>query len=355
MKEKIKLFWILHVSGWVLLDLVYLILYYRNYFNDFKTIGGLLITHATGFITSSIFRNIYKRSNYQNRSVFFILSLSAFTTVIFANIWFWLDVFFSMALTPFAELISRYTINTYLSRIWSNTFILFTWSALYFSINFLYDFRTQKSRTDQANQLAQAAQLQMLRYQLNPHFLFNSLNSIRALIEEDKSRAKSMITELSEFLRYSLVSKNYSDVPLSSELEAIKHYLAIEKTRYEENLDVTYDIDNEAENFPVLSFLIHPIIENAIKYGMQTSKLPLRLKISAKVEDEKIKIEMCNSGRWIESAERENMHIKSTGTGLKNVRERLQNAFPDNYVFEIKHDEDMVCVRIEISNKTKAV
>jgi two-component system, LytTR family, sensor kinase len=355
LKEKNKLFWILQISGWVLLDFMYLILYYRNYFNNFKIIGGLVITHFCGFVVSLGLRQIYKRSAYKNKSIPFILILSGLGSVISANIWFWIDALASLSVNTYSEIFGRITVNSYLSNIWSNTFVMFNWSALYFSINFWYDFRIQKNRTDQANQLAQAAQLQMLRYQLNPHFLFNSLNSIRALIEEDKLRAKSMITELSEFLRYSLVSKNYSDVPLSSELEAIKHYLAIGKTRYEENLDIAYDIDSEAENFPVLSFLIHPVIENAIKYGMQTSKLPLHLKISAKVEDGKIKIEICNSGRWIESSERENMHIKSTGTGLNNVRARLQNAFPDNHVFEIKHDSEKVCVRIEITNNAKTV
>lgn len=341
----------LQISGWLFIDTIYILIYYRNYFTDLKVIAGVFLTHFSGFIISLLIRQIYKRSNYNNRSIPSILGMIFLVVLVSANIWYWLDFLISIPVTSYEVLISRITFNYYLSNIWSNSFIFFTWSALYFSINFWFDFRAQRSRTEHANQLAQAAQLQMLRYQLNPHFLFNSLNSIRALIDEDKFRAKSMITELSEFLRYSLVSKNYSDVPLTSELEAIRHYLAIEKTRYEDNLEVEFNIDREAENYPVLSFLIHPLIENAIKYGMQTSSMPLKLKVAAKVINEAVVIEICNSGRWLEPDERDNMHIKSTGIGIKNVKDRLENAFPERHKFDILKNENSVCIKIEINNR----
>jgi len=189
----------------------------------------------------------------------------------------------------------------------------------------------------------------MLRYQLNPHFLFNSLNSIRALIDEDKRNAKNMITELSEFLRYSLISKNYSDVPLIDEIEAVKHYLSIEKKRFEEKLNIKIKIDPLAEDYPVLSFLIHPIIENAIKYGMQTSSLPLKIYVGAKVRNNRLLIEVRNSGKWIEA--QGNNNLPSTGIGLKNVQLRLQNAFPNSHSFKIEKNKNDVCIKIEIEKK----
>ena len=132
------------------------------------------------------------------------------------------------------------------------------WSALYFGIKFLQNWQLQQERTEKAHVLAQTAQLQMLRYRINPHFLFNSLNSIRALIGENRQSAKALVTELSEVLRYSLLSKNYHDVPLKNEIEALQHYFAVEKIRYEDKLEVTYEIDQEAWDYPVLSFLLHP-------------------------------------------------------------------------------------------------
>jgi len=253
----------------------------------------------------------------------------------------------------FENLKSMLTVQYFLSISLSRSFPLIIWSILYFMINLWMDWNMQQGRIEKANALAQSAQLQMLRYQLNPHFLFNALNSIRALIDEDKLNAKTMITELSEFLRYSLISKNYSDVPLRQELEAIRHYLEIEKKRYEEKLDVEFKIDPLAEEFPVLSFLIHPLVENAIKYGMQTSDLPLRIQISAQVKKEVLSIFVLNTGRWLDTHGEDIHSTSGTGTGLHNVRQRLENAFPGNHQFELKRNGNMVGVKIEIHKQLK--
>jgi two-component system, LytTR family, sensor kinase len=192
--------------------------------------------------------------------------------------------------------------------------------------------------------------LQMLRYQLNPHFLFNALNSIRALIEEDKNKAKSMITELSEFLRYSLISKNYKNVPLREELKAIEHYFKIEKKRFEDKLQVVFNVDERAEDFPVLSFLVHPLVENAVKFGMQTSKMPLEINLYAEIENDGLVLEISNSGKWVENNSQDH---NGTGTGLKNIQERLENAFPNKHSFEINKMENLVSIIIKINSISK--
>ena len=196
--------------------------------------------------------------------------------------------------------------------------------------------------------MAQSAQLQMLRYQLNPHFLFNAMNSIRALIDEDENKAREMITELSEFLRYSLDSKHYSDIPLKNEIEAIQHYFAIQKKRYEDKLEVFYDIEPQAGEYPVLSFLVHPLVENAIKYGMRTSSMPLIIHLRAKVLDDTLRIEVINTGRWIEPAGPEAQMTEGTRTGMDNVLRRLENAFPNRHRFEAVEEEGRVRVQLEI-------
>lgn len=348
-KTKNKLFWILQISGWVTLYLIYLILYYRDYLLDVPRMAALFTSHLSGFVVTILLRYVYRRFKYDIKSIPQILLVILIASLIFANIWFWADVAFTYISGAYFTNFRNFTLANYVNYIWSNTFVFVAWSSLYFGIKFWFDFQEQRNRTEQANMLAQTAQLQMLRYQLNPHFLFNSLNSIRALVEEDKQRAKGMITELSEFLRYSLVSKNYSNVPFNDELDAMKHYLAIEKTRYEENLMIEYKIDPSAENYPVLSFLIHPIIENALKYGMQTSVMPLRLTISANVRDDTFCVEICNSGKWIQR-ENSNHSSESTGTGLENVRRRLVNAFPGKHNLTINKTDGKVCVKIEIQN-----
>ena len=351
-KSKFSLFWQLQISGWLVLFLVYLLLYYRNYWDDTRTLAGLLITYVAGFIISILLRKFYQRIKYQSRSILFISIAAIVSTIVSANLWFWLDVLLTKIILGNVETYNQLTINRYISYIWTHSFVMFLWSALYFSIKLWDEWRIQKNRAEKADELAHSAQLQMLRYQLNPHFLFNSLNSIRALVEEDKLRAKSMITELAEFLRYSLISKNYSDVPLSNELEAMKHYFSIEKTRYEDKLEVNFDIDPQAEEYPVLSFLMHPLIENAIKYGMKTSKLPLKIDITAKVENNLLRIKVCNTGKWIEPSSNENKKT-STGTGLSNVKQRLENAFPNSHSFQIQNDNDRVCIQLEINKNKK--
>jgi two-component system LytT family sensor kinase len=302
----------------------------------------LLVTYFTGFWVSVALRYYYIKIDFRNLTIPWLITTLIIGSIASAFIWYWADSLLSITFRPSSY--SRMQLQHYFSFAWSNSFVVILWSALYVSFNFWFDYREQETKLKQANELAHTAQLQMLRYQLNPHFLFNSLNSIRALVEEDKIRAKSMITELSEFLRYSLVSRNFSNVPLSNELEAMEHYFAIEKTRYEEKLQVNFNIDPAANDFPVLSFLIHPIIENAIKYGMQTSELPLTITIDAKIMNDKLRLAISNTGKWVEPE----TTSSGTGTGLDNVKQRLENAFPNKHSFNTKFENNLVTVEIEI-------
>jgi anti-sigma regulatory factor (Ser/Thr protein kinase) len=264
-----------------------------------------------------------------------------------------------LAARPQTPVASNFRMNP-LSMLFYFEILLFAWSVLYFVVHFWMLYMEQKSRTQRADLLAKHSQLLMLRYQLNPHFLFNALNSARALIDEDEKNAKAMITELSEFLRYSLVSKNDTDVPLSQEIEAIRHYFSIEKKRYEEKLDVGFNIAPLAEDYPVVPFLLHPLVENAVKYGMRTSPLPLRIRISADVADGRLRMDVSNSGQWMDRPDAERSGTggagpssgtgpaSGTGMGLDNVRKRLQSVFPGRHKFEIERREDGVTVRIEL-------
>jgi LytS/YehU family sensor histidine kinase len=174
------------------------------------------------------------------------------------------------------------------------------------------------------------------------------MNSIRALIDENEDKAREMITELSEFLRYSLVSKDYADVPLREELEAIQYYFAIQKRRYEDKLAVSYDIDPLAGEYPVLSFLVHPLVENAIKYGMRTGPMPLIVHLSARLQDHSLVIEVRNTGKWVPPPPPGGADGQGTGTGLDNVRRRLENAFPDRHRIAIFEKDGSVHVQLTI-------
>ena len=174
-------------------------------------------------------------------------------------------------------------------------------SLLFFAVDHWFQLGEQREKAREATALAHQAQLQMLRYQLNPHFLFNALNSIRAMILREPERARQIVTELAEFLRYSLNGRG----PVSTvgeEMQAIGNYLAIQRIRFEEKLAVTVRVDPEVHAFVLPGFLVHPLVENAVKYGMQTSETPLRIAIEITAEAGGLRIRVSNTGRLVPEA-----------------------------------------------------
>jgi LytS/YehU family sensor histidine kinase len=194
---------------------------------------------------------------------------------------------------------------------------------------------------------AQQAQLQMLRYQLNPHFLFNALNSLRALIDEDASEARVLITQLSEFLRYSLLYRERSDVVLKDELGAIRQYLAILKKRYEEKLEVCFEEDPRAQDYPIQSFLVHPLVEDAMKHGMETSGMPLRIWIKTRLKGGALQISVINTGRWVPPSLQGGLSPGSE-TGHENVNKRLERSYPHRHSINRFEKDGAVHVVMEI-------
>ena len=346
-KNRILAFWILHTLGWLVYAGIAVVSSYTEKWTDIPRLLLFLMPFAVGCLTCIPLRFFFKRIRFQERPLIYSLFMAVAASFIGANIWLGTNTLIYLLLRHPIEtemtLISFYVLSIILRAI-----PLLGWTFLYFGIKNWMEWRRQEQRMEKANSLAQDAQLQMLRHQLNPHFLFNSMNSIRALIDEDETKAREMIIELSEFLRYSLESKDYSNVPLKSEMEAVQHYLAIQKKRYEDKLEVIYDIEPQAGDYPVLSFLIHPLVENAAKYGMLTSPMPLTIHLKAKTREGVLTIEVYNTGKWIEPAQHAKQMFASTGTGLDNVRRRLENAFPNRHRFEVFEKEGKVHVQLEI-------
>jgi two-component sensor histidine kinase len=222
-------------------------------------------------------------------------------------------------------------------------------SFVYFAIEHRRQAAEQKEKARQATALAHQAQLQMLRYQLNPHFLFNALNSIRGMIVEDPDRSRAMVTELADFLRYSLDGSEQEST-IGDEIQAIENYLAIQRIRFEEQLDATVQVHEAALAVTVPCFLIHPLVENAVKYGMQTSKMPLRVRIEVAREAGEIIIRVSNTGRLFTKPASSGAGglPEGTGTGLKNIGERLKLVFPDRHSFKVEESEGWVRAEIRL-------
>ena len=189
------------------------------------------------------------------------------------------------------------------------------------------------------------ARLEVLRYQLNPHFLYNSLNSIYGLLFENARDAGEMVLRLSEFCRATLTGPTDELPTLGAETEALRAYLDVEKVRWGDKLQIEVSVAAEVEAVRLPPFLLLPLVENAIKYGSRTSPGVLRVGLRAQRTDRGLLIEIANTGTWVppEEARRD-----STGIGLENLQQRLRRYYPDAHIFTTEARDDWVIARLEI-------
>jgi len=351
--KKNSLFWILQLSGWSLFYLNDLFLFTGYSSITPKSLILFSITFPIGFALTAALRYPYRRLQGKLKIIGLLPVYILLASLITAILWYLLDLLISMPFwdqSTYDNWLNNLTVRSLIRRNYLHFPIILLWSALYFGIKFWWEKNDQRELTEKAVILAQQAQLQMLRYQLNPHFLFNALNSIRALVLEDPKTARVMITELSEFLRFSLLPEGESTKPLTQELEVLKLYFDIEKKRFEEKLLVTYEISPEAGKFQVPVLIIQPVIENAIKYGMQTSPMPLWIHISAQITGSSLCLSVMNSGRWVEpnATTGENTWC-GMGKGLKNIQMRLENSYPEKHALTIQKNPDNVTIVLIIT------
>lgn len=210
--------------------------------------------------------------------------------------------------------------------------LLAAWSALYYAINFFVRSEEQSGQLLRLEAQATSAQLTMLRYQLNPHFLFNTLNSISTLVLlKQTEQANAMLSRLSSFLRFTLINEAEAKVLLSQEIETLKLYLDIEKMRFEDRLRVDFRISPSAEDALVPSLLLQPLVENAIKYAVTPKEEGADITVSANIADNILIMKVSDTGPGINPM-LQNRKL-STGVGMANTKERLSQAYGEEHSF----------------------
>jgi hypothetical protein len=237
---------------------------------------------------------------------------------------------------------------------------LFGWSLVHLGLKYNTALREQREQALRAVAAARDAQLRMLAYQLNPHFLFNTLNSIRALINEDRHRARDMVTALSRYLRYALVERPLHVALLEEEVASVRGYLAIEQVRFEERLDARMEVEPATLRCEVPAFLLNPLVENALKHGIAGTSAPLVLRVEARlVEPDRLRLVVENSGRWAArqthapNADEDDDGLPG-GLGLANVRARLAALHPGDHCIEIEETDGRVRVQVELPARFRA-
>lgn len=335
-------FWVLQIGGWLGWGTMMTfgsVMYHGSFLGAFLykfTIVALAFSLTVGL------RYLYRSSLFQNRTFPTMVVMGILSSFFVSNLCA-MGLNYIHSPPDNVELTLPYLLKGSIGQ----TSLFVAWTALYFGIRHYLDLQASKETALKAEALAHKARLDMLRYQLNPHFLFNSLNSINALISRNPSKAEVMIEELAEFLRYTLAREQRELVRLGQEFDAIRHYLAIEKIRFEEKLEIEEHSTLEAQAWKVPSFLVHPLVENAIKYGMHTSPMPLKLRLSAKVANGVLQIKVTNSGSWAPATDCLG-NPASTGIGLQNIRERLKAYYPARFNFDIGPSGDQVIARLEL-------
>lgn len=226
------------------------------------------------------------------------------------------DVFGNNANSSVAMEIGSVAIDRY--------FFLVAWCAVYLALGFAGDVGRAERRASDFARAAQAAELRALRYQVNPHFLFNTLNSLSALVMRGRrDEAEAMIMNLSTFYRTSLSDDSVDDVSLRDEIALQRLYLDIEMIRFPERLSVEIDLPYDLASAVVPSLILQPLVENAIKHGVSQTTKPVTLRISARRDANKLILRVQDNGRAKSKSPPENGH----GIGLTNVRDRLAARF----------------------------
>jgi signal transduction histidine kinase len=352
---------VLQVAGW----LGFFILHVSSVstFVAGRTPEALLYSLASslvGFLTTSILaRPIYHYARGQKAGFILLIALpstilmavamAAMKTKIFSYIFGpeWLDT----RNMPFGV---GNQLLLLLPDIQANLFLLGSWAGFYFGINYYLNLRNEMERVVLSARLADQAQLKMLRYQLNPHFLFNTLNAISTLVlEQDGKQANKMISQLSAFLRYSLDSDPLLKTSLAEEVRALKLYLEIEKTRFAERLQLKFDVDEDVLDAKVPSLILQPAIENAIKYAIAQMEAGGEISVTAKRDGKSLQMQVCDNGPDAPENPADLLRDAKAGVGLVNMRDRLAYLYQDRCEFRLRRvDPQGLCVSIRIPFET---
>ncbi len=252
----------------------------------------------------------------------------AVPTVLFAMIIAICDqIIFNLdaALFDFSHLVQPIDFRTLdwpyiLDEAFTRYFIIAGWGTLYLAMAHSKDVQDMVAHSRKLEQVNRENELRALRYQLNPHFVFNALNSVSSLIIDRKNeQAEKLVDDLADYMRVVLRDGDHNLVTIAQEVDQQLRYLEIEKMRFPRRLSYEVEIDEAVKDWRIPALIIQPLVENAIKYGVASSQGPVRIVISATTIDDNLHISVANDGRVQPAPD----GISGTGTGLSNIRERL--------------------------------
>jgi two-component system LytT family sensor kinase len=324
-----RLFWLLHTAGWAGYGLMH---YFGAVLWEKSTgfVQVIAVASVSGFLLSLPLRWLYR---WLWRKPPWVMVAGALTaSYAIALLWrMVVDASYARFMPMVKEDHSPFAI--FYTAAANSLFILLTWTGLYFGMKYYTTLREERERTLRASTLAQEAQVKMLRYQLNPHFLFNTLNAISTLILDDRNQlANQAVTRLSEFLRYTLDQDPMKKVTLRQEIAALNLYLKTESLRFGDRLKLDFAVEVGALDALLPSLLLQPLIENAVKYAVAPREAGGTIRIEGKERDGMLELAVTDDGPGLPQGV---VAAGGRGVGIRNTRERLAVMYGDNHRFEI--------------------
>lgn len=338
MLRKLSTYWWCQLAGWganmFISTFFYLTLSVRKVQNFFWII---LISVIIGVLVSHLMRATIRHYRLLEKNIQSQILSFVGITILFSIFYACCDVGFEKLFGLRDPMLPKISLINEISRTAiSNFFILFIWNLLYYLYHYVERNRKQQVDTLKLQSLVKELELKTIKAHINPHFIFNSLNSIRALVDENPQRARTAITELSNILRSSMQAEKMETVPLERELSIVRDYLALEKMRFEERLQVEMDIDEDTLQQPIPPMMLQTLVENAIKHGISKRMDGGTIRIISDFVDNHHEIIVLNSGKL-------NGWSSDTGFGVSSTKDRLKLLYQDQACFTIRNvDTDLV-------------
>jgi len=334
MVNKQRLYWSLQSGGWTFYAVVQIC--FSVLASDEQRVSGqrvifLAYEAVLCFLLTHGYRNLINRWKWMDLGMMRLIPRVIFSVFCLGLIMYFLRIPISIPLGLYNQAVAFHAQNI-LGQSLYYAIIFFLWSALYFIYNYFE--RYNKSLKLEASM--REVELTNLKAQLNPHFIFNALNSIRALVDENPTKSKEAINQLSNILRNSLVTEKKELTRFDDELKIVKDYLGLESIRFEERLKIEFDIDPESNQFRVPPLMIQTLVENGIKHGISKLKEGGIIQVKTRVDHDFLNIYIRNSGHFhLNGAKKQ-----SGGLGLENTRQRLKLIYGDEATFRILTEND---------------
>jgi sensor histidine kinase YesM len=341
-----QIYWISQVTGWFLFVATNLFIIASFEELSWKRILVWIFLGLLGVFFTYLLRKVIKKNNWLNLTLKNIIPRILLASIITGSIIYALAFAASYIAGTMQQ--DEFNIARPIAGAINMSAVILLWSLIYFVVHYMENYKKKEIESLIWEAAVKDYELKTLKSQLNPHFMFNAMNSIRALIEEDPESAKVAITKLSNILRYSLQMERMERVPLEDEIETVKNYLDLERIRFEDRLKYKIDIDKSSEKIEIPPMMIQTLVENGIKHGVSKrtdgGEIELKSKMYSTEIGSKLKIEIRNSGHLSEEQLK-----NSNGFGVSNTKHRLNLLFGDNAHFTIKNENgDTVLAEVEI-------